>query len=154
MREVRQLLMTVGVVVVMVLGLAGGAVAAPPTGPIDVNAFVAATGASNQVNNLVFTVPAGKRLVIEYVSAKGVVPFGDSVSGIHINNPIVHFLVVTPQGVDIFGKNVFTAAQTLHTAIGPFAVATDVIVRMERNTFGPGTDASLSVTLAGQLVDP
>jgi len=42
----------------------------------------------------------------------------------------------------------------LRATIGPFAVPTDVIVRMERKMYGPGTDAELDVTLAGQLVDP
>lgn len=58
------------------------------------------------------------------------------------------------QGTDLFGKSVFTAAQSLRATIGPFPVPTDVIVRMERKMFGPGTAAELAVTLAGQLVDP
>jgi hypothetical protein len=109
---------------------------------------------SNQIDNHVFTIPAGKRLVIEYLSAKGTVPAGDSVSGVQINNPVVHFFPVTAQGTDISGKSVFTAAQSFHTTIGPFSVPTDVVVRMERNLFGPGTEAALAVTLAGQLLNP
>jgi hypothetical protein len=66
----------------------------------------------------------------------------------------VHFLAVTAQGTDIFGKSVFAAAQSLHTTIGPFSVPTDVVVRMERNLFGPGSEAALAVTLAGQLLNP
>jgi hypothetical protein len=80
------------------------------------------------------------------------VPAGDSVSGIQINNPVVHFFAVAAQGTDISGKSVFTAAQSFHTIIGPFPASTDVIIRMERNRFGPGTGATLAVTLAAQLV--
>jgi hypothetical protein len=119
-----------------------------------VNAFHEVSDLSNQVNNPVFTIPTGKRLVIEYLSAKGTVPAGDSVSGIHINNPVVHFFTVTAQGTDGSGKSVFAAAQSFHTTIGPFPVPTDVLVRMERNMFGPGTEAVLSVSLAGQLLHP
>lgn len=119
-----------------------------------VNAFNQVSDVSNQISNHVFTIPAGTRLLIEYVSAKGTVPAGDSVFAIHINNPVVHFFVVVAQGTDLFGKSVFTAAQPLRATIGAFAVPTDVIVRMERKMFGPGTVAELAVTLAGQLVDP
>ncbi len=118
-----------------------------------VNAFQQVSdNLSNQVDNHVFTIPAHKSLVIDYLSAKGTVPVADSVSGIQINNPVVHFLVVNAQGTDISGKSVFAAAQTLHTTIGPFTVPTDVVVRMERRMFGPGTEATLGVSLAGQLL--
>jgi hypothetical protein len=117
-----------------------------------VNAFMMVTGQSNQVNNPVFTIPAGKRLVVDYMSAKAEVPAGETVSGIHINLPVVHFFLVLAQGADIFGKSVFTAAQDLRIALGPFANPRDVVVRMERNKFG--TPAILGVTLAGTLVDP
>jgi DNA-binding transcriptional regulator of glucitol operon len=145
----RQLL-ALGWAIVLVLASASGSTAAPPT---QVNAFnQVSNNLSNQVDNHVFTIPAGKRLAIDYFSAKGTVPAGDSVSGIHINNPVVHFFVVTAQGTDISGKSVFAAAQSFHTTIGPFSVPTDVVVRMERNRFGPGTEAALAVTLAGQLL--
>jgi DNA-binding transcriptional regulator of glucitol operon len=117
-----------------------------------VNAFKEVSNSlSNQVDNHVFTVPSGKRLAIDYVSAKGTVPAGDAVSGIHTNNPVVHFFVVTAQRNDISGKSVFTAAQSFRTTIGPFSAPTDVVVRMERNKFGAGNEASLAVTLAGEL---
>ena len=119
-----------------------------------INAFKQVPGTSNQVFNRVFTIPAGKRLLIEYVSAKGTVPAGDEVFGIHINNPVVHFFVVSDQGTDLFGKKVFTAAQPLRATIGPFVEPTDVVVRMERKKFGQEFPAELAVTIAGQLVDP
>jgi hypothetical protein len=120
-----------------------------------VNAFNQVSNTlSNQADNHVFRIPAGKRLVIDYLSAKGTVPAADSVSGIHINNPVVHFFVVTAQGTDISGKRVFAAAQSIHTTIGPFPAPTDVVVRMERNMSGPGAEATLGVSLAGQLLNP
>jgi hypothetical protein len=80
------------------------------------------------------------------------VPAGESVSSISINLPVLHFFVVATQGSDLFGKSVSTAAQSLRVTIGPFPVPREVVVRMERNAFG--TDASLAVTLAGELVNP
>jgi len=163
---------TSGVVLVVLLVLTGGCGAVQVTntplpvqvtnsplpvvvlGGQPVNVFNTVSSESNQVDNHVFTIPAGKRLLIEYVSARGAVPAGDSVSGVHINLPVVHVFAVTAQGTNISGMSVFTAAQSLRTTIGPFPGATDVVVRMDRNKFGPGTGASLLVTLAGQLLDP
>jgi hypothetical protein len=143
-------LLASGCAVVSVLASTSGSTAAPPT---QVNAFNEVfNNLSNQVDNHVFTIPAGKRLAIDYLSAKGTVPAGDSVSGVQINNPVVHFIPVVAQGLDISGKSVFVAAQGFHTTIGPFPVPRDVVVRMERKMFGAGTEAALAVTLAGQLL--
>jgi len=150
-RQALYLLMLVAVIA-MVLACSRASMAVSPNVPEPINAFNEVTSQGNQVDNRVFTIPAGKRLVVDYVSAKGLVPAGESVSSIFINLPIVHFLVVATQGGDIFGKSVFTAAQSLRVTIGPFAVPRDVVVRMERNM--SGTDASLAVTLAGELVSP
>ncbi len=139
-------LLASGCTVVALLASTSGSTAAPPT---QVNAF---NDLSNQVDNHVFTIPAGKRLAIDYLSAKGTVPAGDSVSGVQINNPVVHFIPVFAQGSDTSGKSVFVAAQGFHTTIGPFPVPRDVVVRMERKMFGAGTEAALAVTLAGQLL--
>jgi hypothetical protein len=126
--------------------------AVSPSVPEPINASNAVTSQSNQVDNHVFTIPAGKRLVVDYVSARALVSTGESVSSILINLPIVHFFVVATQGSDLFGRSVFTAAQSLRVSIGPFPVPRDFVVRMERNT--SGTDAILAVTLAGELVNP
>lgn len=143
-------LLASGCTVVALLASTSGSTAAPPT---QVNAFNEVfNDLSNQVDNHVFTIPAGKRLAIDYLSAKGTVPAGDSVSGVQINNPVVHFIPVFAQGADISGKTVFVAAQGFHTTIGPFPVPGDVVVRMERKMFGAGTEAALAVTLAGQLL--
>lgn len=119
-----------------------------------VNVFNTVSSEGNQVDNHVFTIPAGKRFVIEYVSARGVVPAADSVFGLQINIPVVHAFAVAAQGTNASGSRVFTAAQSLHTTVGPFPGATNVVVRMERSMFGAGNGATLLVTLAGQLLDP
>ena len=68
-----------------------------------VNAFHQVAGTTNQLDNTVFTIPAGKRLVLDFVSAKADVPASQSVSAIFINLPVVHYLVVASQGTDAFG---------------------------------------------------
>jgi hypothetical protein len=117
-----------------------------------VNAVSRVSSLTNQVDNTVFTIPVGKRLVIEYVSARATVPSGQTVSAIHLNIPIVHFFVVAAQGTELNGDSVFAAAQSLRITIGPFGAAMGVVVRAERNAFGT-TTAILEVTLAGQLID-
>ncbi|WP_164002298.1 hypothetical protein [Pyxidicoccus caerfyrddinensis] len=164
-RQTPRLLWVGGPLLVVLAVTSGSAVAQPPqvtnpspaataTAAEPVNAFKQVSSASNQTDNHVFTIPAGKRLVIDYVSAEGEVPAGDSVSGIHINNPVVHFFVVSDQGTDINGKSVFAAAQSFHATLGPFSRPTDVVIRMERRTFGPGNEATLAVSLAGSLLTP
>jgi hypothetical protein len=145
-------LLTLVTVIVVILASSGGSMAVSPNEPEPINVSNAVTSQTSQVDTQVFTIPAGKRLVVNYVSARGLVPAGESVSSISINLPIVHFFVVATQGSDFFGKSVFTAAQSLRATIGPFPVQRDVVVRMERNA--SGTDASLAVTLAGELVNP
>ena len=145
-------LLTLGTVIVVLLACSGGSMAVSPNAPEPINASNTVTSQTSQVDNPVFTIPAGKRLVVDYVSAKGLVPAGESVSSISINLPVAHFFVVATQGTDQFGKSVFTAAQSLRATIGPFPVPTDVVVRMERKMFGAGTEAALAVTLAGQLL--
>ena len=151
-RQALHLLMLVAVIVV-ILACSGGSMAVSPNVPEPINVFNQVTSQSNQVDNLVFTIPAGKRLVVDYVSARALVPAGESVLSVSLNLPAVHFFVVaSTQGTDLFGRSVFTAAQSLRATIGPFPVPRDVVVRMERST--SGTPAILAVTLAGELVNP
>jgi hypothetical protein len=112
-----------------------------------VNVFINQNDTSNQMDVEVFTVPVGKRFSIEYLSLSARVPAGQRVTAFFINIPVVHFLVVFPQGRDISGNDVFTAAQALRVVIEP---GKTIRVRAERDAFG--TTANLSVTLAGTLV--
>jgi hypothetical protein len=149
MRRQKMLHLVLGGAIGLVLAVAGRSAAAQP---VSVNVFSQVRSSSNQVDNTVFTIPVGKRLVIEYVSARATVPSGQTVSAIHLNIPIVHFFVVAAQGTTLSGDEVFTAAQSLRTTVGPFRTPMDVVVRAERNAF-ESPPAILDVTLAGQLID-
>src|SRR5262245_18383652 len=125
--------------------------AVSPNAPEPINVSNAVASQSNQVDTPVFTIPAGKRLVVDYVSARALEPAGESVL---ILQPPAHTLLrrgFDPRA-DLQGRSVFTAAQSLRAAIGPFPVQRDVVVRMERSAFG--TPAILAMTLAGELVNP
>jgi hypothetical protein len=113
-----------------------------------VNVFLNQDDTSNQMDVEVLTVPVGKRLIIGYLSLSARVPAGERVTAFHINVPVVHFLVVFPQGRNIGGDDVFTAAQALQVVIEP---GQTIRVRAERDAFG--TNANVSVTLAGTLVN-
>jgi hypothetical protein len=113
-----------------------------------VNAFVVTVSLANQIDVDVFTVPVGKRLIIDYLSLSAEVPAGQRVTGFLINLPVVHFFVVFPQGRNISGRDVFTTAQALRVVIEP---GKTVRVRAERNA--SGTNALLWVALAGTLVN-
>jgi hypothetical protein len=113
-----------------------------------VNVLASTSSMSNQIDVAVFTVPVGKRLIIEYLSLSAEVPAGQRVTGFLINLPVVHFFVVFPQGRNITGSDVFTAAQALRVVIEP---GQTIRVRAERDAFG--TNARLAVTLAGTLVN-
>src|SRR5262245_46129114 len=145
-------LLTLVTVIMVLLACSRRLMAVSPNAPEPINESNPVASTTSQVDNPVFTIPGGKRLVVDYVSARGLVPAGESVSSISINLPVAHFFVVATQGADQFGKSVFTAAQSLRATIGPFPVQRDVAVRMERNAFG--TETILAVTLAGQLVTP
>ena len=113
-----------------------------------VNVFVWTNSTSNQINVDVFTVPLGKRLIIEYLSLSAEVPAGQRVTRFLINLPVVHLFVVFPQGRNLFDRDVFTAAQALRVVIEP---GQTIQVRAERNAYS--TQAWLLVTLAGMLVN-
>lgn len=117
-----------------------------------VNARDTASGTSNQTDAFPYTIPAGKVLIIEYLSASAQVPAGETVWSMFISFPVVHYFVVASQGPTLGGRSVFTAAQSLRIALGPFATATVIRVRMEKNV--GGTPSTFDVTLAGQLLDP
>ena len=84
-----------------------------------VNVFLNQDDTSNQMDVEVLTVPVGRRLIIRYLSLSARVPAGERVTAAHINVPVVHFLVVFPQGRNIAGDDVFTAAQPLRVVIEP-----------------------------------
>src|SRR5262245_14875824 len=94
-------LLTLVTVVVAILACSGKSMAASPNAPEPINVSNAVVSQSNQIDTPVFTIPAGKRLVVDYVSARASVPAGESVLSIHLNLPVLHFFVVgSTQGTD------------------------------------------------------
>lgn len=100
------------------------------------------------------TVPAGKTLVVEYISIDGRLTNQRLVStrvGAFMQDQDLgrsHFLTLTNEGVDQFGRQVFIASQSMRLY---FLQGTDVVVTSERNSvdgFG-----FVTVTLSGYLVN-
>lgn len=100
------------------------------------------------------TVPAGKTLVVEYISIDGRLTNQRLVStrvGAFMQDQDLgksHFLTLTNEGADQFGRQVFTASQSMRLY---FLQGTDVVVTSERNSvdgFG-----FVTVTLSGYLVN-
>ena len=100
------------------------------------------------------TVPAGKTLVVEYISIDGRLTNQRLVStrvGAFMQDQDLgrsHFLTLTNEGVDQFGRQVFIASQSMRLY---FLQGTDVVVTCERNSvdgFG-----FVTVTLSGYLVN-
>jgi hypothetical protein len=111
------------------------------------------TGGSGQVNT-VFTVPGGKRLVIESVSARVVVTPVDSVSVLNFLTTVqvfgigFHEIQVLRQGSDLDGNQVFAGTHTVRAYADP---GTDVQVQFGRSNIV--NNASAVITLVGHLVD-
>jgi hypothetical protein len=95
------------------------------------------------------TVPAGKRLVIEYVSAKVTIPGGHKLRALNVFTNLngdfaYHFLAPTPTGV----FNEYVAAQQLRLYADP---NTQVNICASRDN-GDGI-APVQATISGYLVD-
>jgi len=101
----------------------------------------------------IFTVPAGKTLVVEYVSVEARLSNQRLITariGARDNLDIfrTHFLPVTAQGADVFGNEVFTLGQSLRLY---FQQNADVFVVAERNSTAGNT--SVYFAISGYLVD-
>jgi hypothetical protein len=94
-----------------------------------------------------FTVPSGKRLVIEYVSASGVVPSGSSLIYSVTTGSVQHWIPVTQQAADSY-QVLFIAGQQTRLYAEP---GTTVIVGVLRA--GIGGTASANISISGSLVD-
>jgi hypothetical protein len=95
-----------------------------------------------------FAVPAGKQLVIEYVSASGSVPSGESLMYSVTTGSVQHFIPATQQALDLY-RVFFIAGQQTRIYAEP---GTTVIVGVLRT--GSGGDASANISISGSLVDP
>lgn len=124
----------------------------PARSPFEASlAFDMRDGVDN--NQASFAVPAGKRLVIEFVTAIVRVPQGQSVivlffAQIAPSGPpgIGHVIVVTPQGVFNEDNN-FMASQQMRVYADPW---TQVIFEVSRNASAGLASGNVSVT--GYLV--
>ncbi|MGH9788793.1 MAG: hypothetical protein ACRD4U_08855 [Candidatus Acidiferrales bacterium] len=102
-------------------------------------------------NVTIANVPPSKRLVIEHVSFKGVLPVGQKFTGVMVDlsGPgKIHFLVAAPQG-SVGSFDVFAASQPLRMYADP---GTTVAVSAFR-TDAAGSSGSLDFNLSGYLVD-
>jgi hypothetical protein len=99
------------------------------------------------------TVPAGHRLVIEFVSASGQVPLGQHVELIHINTSTdpfggaTHDLLVNEQPPAVSGDALFRASQQVKL----YANAGTQVKALFRRSSILG-DAAFGVTISGHLV--
>jgi hypothetical protein len=100
------------------------------------------------------TVPAGKRLVIEFVSMTGQVPPGQHVELLQIttvagtSGGITHDLLVNPQPDAVIGDALFRASQQVRL----YANAGTQVQALFRRSSSAG-NATFEATLSGYLVD-
>lgn len=102
-----------------------------------------------EVNMPITTVPVGKRLVIEYISAKATLPAGQKLRNLAIRtslngNLVYHYLVQTPTGI----FNEYVTGQQVRLYADPNTLPH---LSATRNT-GDGTTA-VRVSISGYLVD-
>lgn len=115
-------------------------------------------GTVQQPNNTatqltLFTVPQGKRLVIEFVSFQGVVPQGQRISHCRLNtivgNEIFNMFPVMTQLPDyVFGEAAFGASQTVKLYADQ-----NTSVRVYFIRSGVSGTATLNASISGYLID-
>ena len=120
--------------------------------------FTGAQGAQDPGPAIVsFDVPAGKRLVLELITVRALLPAGQQPNGwVQIaGQPFPwHFLTFTPQG-SFFGADIYTVTQALHLSADAGSGAVSVAVRknsIDNNAAGPNIN-TVGVTISGYLVD-
>ena len=96
------------------------------------------------------SIPAGKRLVIEYISGHLGVPAGQNITkivlGVTLNRQFAdHFVIRTPIGDSGFGNEFFGASQQMRV------YADDLFINVQRSS--PNGTAGGTVTISGYLVD-
>lgn len=121
--------------------------------PFQTGASVTQAGTNVSLIN-VATVPAGKRLVIEFISATGQVPVGQHVELMEINTitdpfgGLTHQLLVHAQPPAVIGDSLFRANQQLRL----YANAGSQVKALFRRSSSAGNGVFL-VTISGYLVD-
>ena len=115
----------------------------PAFGPFESVQDVITNGLTGLVG---IDVPAGKRLVIEFVSVEGKVPTGQHVFAAYVNQ---HRLTLSAQGPNCCGQDSFSASQQLRLYAGPGNDAVQISVTRDQD---PGT-AEFHFTVSGYLVN-
>jgi hypothetical protein len=131
----------------------GTSVAVTTAAPEPYQKYVGATNTGTNVHSFnLGTVPAGKRLVIEFVSAHGQVPPGTHVELFHLTtlaggNGATHDLLVHAQPDAVIGDAIFRASQQVKIYADP---GTTVTALVRTNTNGQTTCA---IAISGYFVD-
>ena len=130
--------------------------------PVQLSKTFSIGGASGN-SALLFAVPTGKRLVIETVTVRAqlatseVPDFAELLTNTTDPNPgvaaaaitsVYHEILVTRQGLDLNGRAVFIGTHPIRAYSEP---GTFVFFQFGRS--GVGSDASVSVSISGYLID-
>jgi len=101
----------------------------------------------------IFTVPAGKRFIVETVSARTELAPLDAVNRVELitelgNKPVFHGILVSKQGLDLNGQNVFVGTHSIRAYADP---GTDV--QLEFSHSNVSDDAVATMTISGYFID-
>jgi hypothetical protein len=130
----------------VLLLLSTGPAAAQPSAEESINVWADTFDTTNQMDFAVYTVPAGKQLIIDNVSLHADVPAGEQVIGANINLPSPHIFVVSNQGTS-GNRTYYAAGQSTRIVFGSNQT---IVFRVTRSHNGTGGYAF--VALAGRLV--
>ena len=123
----------------------------PAIQPFQAAGFYPFTGQGSGGVITLFTVPNGKRLVIEYATAQGQLPMGAKLQGFITTTvggvTAEHQLVMIDQGV-LAGSVVFAAAQPMRLYADP---GTTVLADVGRDPFTGG--GGVAVTISGYFIE-
>ena len=114
-------------------------------------------GVASGANVLLFSVPNGKRLIIETLTVRAALPAGEEpdVSELLTNTSssgagallVIHEMLVVRQGLDLNGRGVFAGTHPIRAYSEP-----NTFVFFQFGRSGNG-DAEIIVSLSGSLVD-
>jgi hypothetical protein len=124
----------------------------PPRQPFQKEIIVNLIQGSDTGEEFVFTVPAGKRLVVEHASATAFVPVGQKVRMFlvsRLNSQLTsEALVATPQGIIDNGRDVFVASHPVRLYAGSGDFVRAVAIRSDSAVNG-----FVFFSVAGYLID-
>lgn len=121
--------------------------------PFQASAHSVMAGATNGDFQTIAFVPAGKRLVIENISANGRVPAGQPFLNLHISTNVAnggskaHYLVMSQQG-SVGNTTWFAASQQVRLYADPGTSVTFSVFRV-----AAGPEGVVDVTISGYLID-